>query len=145
VKRAFLTGESGSGSKGLFSAGSSEADTPGDEDSIGILWYDALRGDTMAVATFETLKFANTLKAAGVPDKQAEAQAMAFADVIQINFKDMVVKDDLKNQSELLEAKIKESELRVRSELTLLRWMVGSFGAGIIAIIIRIFIIRTPI
>jgi len=99
----------------------------------------------MAVATFETLKFANTLKAAGVPDKQAEAQAMAFADVIQINFKDMVVKDDLKNQSELLEAKIKESELRVRSELTLLRWMVGSFGAGIIAIIIRIFIIRTPI
>ena len=29
----------------------------------------------MATTTFDTLKFANTLKAAGVPDKQAEAQA----------------------------------------------------------------------
>jgi len=30
----------------------------------------------MAVATFDTLKFANSLKAAGVPDKQAEAEAV---------------------------------------------------------------------
>lgn len=43
----------------------------------------------MAVATFDTLKFANTLKAAGVPDKQAEAQAVAFAEVIQANFKEL--------------------------------------------------------
>lgn len=35
----------------------------------------------MAIATFDTLKFANTLKAAGVPDKQVEAQAVAFAEV----------------------------------------------------------------
>ena len=32
----------------------------------------------MAVATFDTLKFANSLKAAGVPDKQAEAEAAAI-------------------------------------------------------------------
>ena len=49
----------------------------------------------MAVATFDTLKFANTLKAAGVPDRQAEAQAVAFAEVIQINLKDLVTKEDL--------------------------------------------------
>ena len=35
----------------------------------------------MGVATFDTLTFANTLKVAGVPEKQAEAQAVAFAEV----------------------------------------------------------------
>ena len=49
----------------------------------------------MVVATFDTLKFANTLKASGVPDKQAEAQAVAFAEVIQVNFKELVTKEDL--------------------------------------------------
>lgn len=49
----------------------------------------------MAVATFDTLKFANTLKAAGVPPQQAEAQAAAFAEVMQVNFKELVTKDDL--------------------------------------------------
>ena len=49
----------------------------------------------MSVATFDTLKFANTLKASGVPEKQAEAQAVAFAEVIQVNFKELVTKDDL--------------------------------------------------
>lgn len=36
----------------------------------------------MSTITFDTLKFANTLKAAGVPDKQAEAEARAVADAI---------------------------------------------------------------
>jgi len=49
----------------------------------------------MAVVTFDTLKFANTLKAAGVPEKQAEAQASAFAEVMHVNFKELVTKDDL--------------------------------------------------
>ena len=48
----------------------------------------------MAVA-LDTLKFANTLKAAGVPDKQAEAQAAAFAEAFQVNLKDLATKDDL--------------------------------------------------
>ncbi|HEY2908740.1 MAG TPA: hypothetical protein VGI99_00750 [Gemmataceae bacterium] len=49
----------------------------------------------MAVATFDTLKFANTLKAAGVPDKQAEAQAVAFGEAFQVNLKDLATKDDI--------------------------------------------------
>ncbi len=49
----------------------------------------------MAVAPFDTLKFANTLKAAGVPDKQAEAEAAAFAEVLQINLKELATKEDL--------------------------------------------------
>ena len=46
--------------------------------------------ERIAVATYDTLKFANTLKAAGVLDRQAEAQAVAFPEVIQINLKDLV-------------------------------------------------------
>lgn len=49
----------------------------------------------MAVATFDTLKFANTLKAAGVPPQQAEARAVAFAEVVQLNFKELATKEDV--------------------------------------------------
>jgi len=55
----------------------------------------------MAVATFDTLK------AAGVPDKQAEAQAVAFSDVIHINIKELVTKDDLKQELASLQTELK--------------------------------------
>src|ERR1700722_4667496 len=48
----------------------------------------------MAVATFDTLKLANTLKATGLPDQQAEALATAFADLVQVNFKELATKDE---------------------------------------------------
>ena len=49
----------------------------------------------MATTTFDTLKYANTLKAAGVPDKQAEAQASVLAEALAVNFKELATKDDL--------------------------------------------------
>ena len=102
----------------------------------------------MAVATFDTLKFANTLKAAGVPDKQAEAQAVAFAEVIQVNLKEMVTKDDLTRAIDDLRKdlkhEMKELEQRVnaridllRSELTLLKWMIGAVITGIVGLYVR--------
>ena len=102
----------------------------------------------MAVATFDTLKFANTLKAAGVPDKQAEAQAAAFAEVIQINLKELVAKEDLTRAMDDLRKdlkhEIKESEQRlnskidlVRSEMTLVKWMLGVVITGIAGLYIR--------
>ena len=109
----------------------------------------------MAVATFDTLKFANTLKAAGVPDKQGEAQAVAFGEAYQINLKDLVTKDDLlatrndlkheiddgrkdfkhemKEMEQRLNARIDASDARSRSEQLLLRWMVGTTFTGVIA------------
>ena len=41
----------------------------------------------MTTATFDTLKFANRLKVAGVPDKQAEAEAEALSEALEINLK----------------------------------------------------------
>lgn len=99
----------------------------------------------MAVATFDTLKFANTLKSAGVPDKQAEAQAMAFAEIIHVNMKDLATKDDLNQLKTELTAKIDTSVAKVQGELAILRWMVGFGVLGTISIFIRIFFSRGAI
>ena len=71
----------------------------------------------MAIATFDTLKFANTLKAAGVPDKQAEAEANAFAEIIQIQVKDLATKADLDRQSEGLNREIGDSKKDLKHEI----------------------------
>jgi hypothetical protein len=142
----------------------------------------------MAVATFDTLKFANTLKAAGVPERQAEAQASAFAEVIQLNLKDLVTKADLEHavaevsreigevKAELsreigtlgtdltreitnlgieLNREIKDSQqqmtskmdtwmARAQGEITLMRWIMGVVVLGVIGLIARLFIFRSP-
>jgi G3E family GTPase len=110
----------------------------------------------MAVATFDTLKFANTLKSAGVPDKQAEAQAVAFAEVIQINMKDLATKEDLKlavteieqkltTRFDSLNNKIDNNFEKNKGEMNLLRWMLGVGLIGTLSLIIRSFIFRGAI
>jgi hypothetical protein len=49
----------------------------------------------MGAITFDTLKFANRLKSAGVPAAQAEAEAEALADVMEIAGRDLVTKEYL--------------------------------------------------
>ncbi len=73
----------------------------------------------MATATFDTLKFANTLKAAGVPEKQAEAQAAAFGEALQVNFRELATKDDLKSLRDELKHEIKTSVDTLRQEMKL--------------------------
>jgi hypothetical protein len=65
----------------------------------------------MAVATFDTRKFANTLKAAGVPEKQAEPHAVAFAEVLQVNLKELVTKEDLERAVAELKSDFSEKAL----------------------------------
>lgn len=71
----------------------------------------------MAVATFDTLKFAITLKEAGVPDKQAEAQARAFGEAFQVNLKDLATKDDLAALGKELRGEMRELELRIGNRI----------------------------
>lgn len=117
----------------------------------------------MAVTAFDTLKFANTLKASGMPDKVAAAQAQLFAEALQVNFKELGTKEDLAATSKDLKREIAEvqrelSELRDElkrdfreefskfsakvdlrlakqdGEIALLRWMFGVTVGGILAI-----------
>jgi hypothetical protein len=61
---------------------------------------------SMAAVTFDTLKFANRLKQAGVPDKQAEAEAEVLAEALQVNLKDLVTKEDLHTALDALEGRL---------------------------------------
>lgn len=63
----------------------------------------------MATLTFDTLKFANRLKAAGVPNAQAEAEAEALAEALgeSVKASDIVCKMDLHD-----------------SEMRIIKWVV---------------------
>ncbi|NOT12171.1 MAG: DUF1640 domain-containing protein [Methylococcaceae bacterium] len=60
----------------------------------------------MTTLTFDTLKFANTLKAAGVPPAQAEAEATALSEVLGVNLRDLVTKDDMHREMRDLEQRL---------------------------------------
>ena len=60
----------------------------------------------MTTITFDTLKFANTLKAAGVPSAQAEAEATAISEVLEVNLKDLMTKDDMHREMRDLEQRL---------------------------------------
>jgi len=60
----------------------------------------------MAAITFDTVKFANTLKAAGVPPAQAEAEATAISEILEVNLKDLVTKEDMHREMRDLEQRL---------------------------------------
>ena len=66
----------------------------------------------MASVTFDTLKFAEKLIAAGVPEAQAKAEASALSEVLEIDLKNVVTKEHLDN---------KLAEFKT----DLIKWVVG--------------------
>jgi hypothetical protein len=60
----------------------------------------------MTTITFDTLKFANRLKAAGVPPQQAEAEAEALSEVFEANLRELVTKDILQQELRFLEQRM---------------------------------------
>lgn len=75
----------------------------------------------MTTLTFDTLKFANRLKAAGVPDKQAEAKAEALAEVMAdaISASDLTTKRDIQDNQTATRQEMPDMELRIT------KWVVG--------------------
>ncbi len=66
----------------------------------------------MAVTTFDTLKFVRRLEQAGVPSKQAEAQAEVLTEAFKVNLEDIVTKDYLVSR---LDARFAEQKAYVDS------------------------------
>jgi hypothetical protein len=87
----------------------------------------------MATVTFDTLKFVEKLKAAGIPEAQAKAMSEAFQEAR--GEPDVATKRDL----EELELKIETRFERVRGELTLIKWMLGLLLGGVLALILKAF------
>ncbi len=81
----------------------------------------------MSAVAFDTLKYSKRLKDAGVPEKQAEVEAEALAEVLEIRLRDLATKDDIqtlrgeiKALDEKLSGKIGSLEERLGDKMTLL-------------------------
>lgn len=85
----------------------------------------------MAAITFDTLKFVRTLKAAGVPENQAEAFSEAFKDAQ--SDAEIATKHDLKELELRLEAKINEVKF------DMVKWIAGMLiaQAGLVAALVK--------
>lgn len=79
----------------------------------------------MSTVTFDTLKFVETLKNAGVPDNQARAQAEAMKDVLN---SEVATKHDLE-----------KTELKIEARLTRLDWMIGFNLAITVTLLFKLF------
>jgi len=75
----------------------------------------------MATVTFNTLRFANRLKSAGVPPIQAEAEADALSEVFETNLGELATKEDLRHEIDGLRHEMKELETGLRHEISDLR------------------------
>lgn len=79
------------------------------------------------------------MKAAGVPDKQAEAMAEVQADVFDRNLEEWVTKRDFQALELRIEIKLEKELAPIRTELAVVKWMLGIQMAGVIAILIKTF------
>jgi hypothetical protein len=91
-----------------------------------------------------TLSFAKKLKAAGVNDSQAEAQAEALNDVLtdfqEKRLNELATKADLKSEIGVVRADVK-AEIK-NSELRTIKWQVALMFAQLagVAAIIKLFL-----
>ncbi len=95
----------------------------------------------MAAVAFDTLKYARTLESLGVPQAQAEGQAEAMAEAFGYQVENLVTRDHLDARFAEQEARIAQrfaeqgmktdsQFAEVRSELRLLRWILGAVAAS---------------
>jgi len=106
----------------------------------------------MATVTFDTLKFVEKLRAAGVSEAQAKAQAevlvFAMADVMdqQLATKADILrleretKTDIAGLDRSVKAEFKEVRAdiaRLERDLFLIKWMMGILIAGVMAIALK--------
>jgi hypothetical protein len=83
----------------------------------------------MSTIILDTLDYASKLKAGGFTDQQAEAQARAFAEIVekQLASKQDVtahaaeIKRDIHESDNRLEARIKELEINLRKDIEILK------------------------
>lgn len=95
---------------------------------------------------FDTLKYSDTLKAAGVSESQARAQAVALADVFEAHFDRLATKDDLRLLGSDLRHEIGElrNEMRLmgtdlQGQILHLKWMFGVIAAAAVLSVAKQF------
>lgn len=89
----------------------------------------------MTTITFDTLKYVDRLKEAGVPAAQAEAEARALAEALSSGASELATRHDLKELELRIDAKFET----LKGELMLIKWMLGILLGGIAALVIKAF------
>jgi hypothetical protein len=76
--------------------------------------------------TFDTLKFANRLKQAGISAEHAEAEASALADAL--GGSELVTRQDLQIEIAPL-----------RADMLHMKWMIGVVITGVLSLVVKTF------
>jgi len=97
----------------------------------------------MSTLTFDTLKFANQLKTAGVPANHAEAEAKALSEVFETNLGELATKEDLHHEIGGLRKDIDVKLANLKFEL--LKWLIGLAvaQAGLLIGVLKFFLINS--
>lgn len=83
----------------------------------------------MNAITFDTLKYANRLKKAGFTSEQAEEQANALSEVLEVNLKELATKGDIALLKSEIESRLTQLEQRMTIKLGTM--MAAFIGAGV--------------
>ena len=94
----------------------------------------------MTAVTFDTLKFVETLKAAGIPDTQAKAMAEAHKEALAESAASLLAtKEDIADLKQDF-ARLEQHMTAIEGEIKLLKWMLGFLLAGMVAVLVRLFV-----
>ena len=97
----------------------------------------------MIAVTIDTLKFANRLKQAGMPSEQAEAQAQAIVEALDASSQSLTTQQGLRSLEAKMDKGFAAVDTRfaeIKGEMVLLKWMLGVTVAGVIALVMKLFI-----
>ncbi|MGZ8158653.1 MAG: DUF1640 domain-containing protein [Methylobacter sp.] len=92
----------------------------------------------MAAITFDILKYANKFKSAGVPDKQAEAEAEALSEALEVNLKELVTKEDLHREVESLRREMSAGFIQVEQRLVIKLGGLMALSISIVAALVKL-------
>lgn len=92
----------------------------------------------MAIITFDTLKFANKLKSAGVLPEHAEAEAEALADIFEINLKEIATKKDIKLLEERLCERFDGKFIQLEQRMTIKLGALMTIAISAVATLVKL-------
>jgi len=105
---------------------------------------------TATLSPFDTLRYVQRLRAADVPESQAEAQAEALREALSdqaaVQAGHMASKADVREAFTPLEkkvdagfAEVRNAITEVRGDVKLLKWMLGIFIAAAAPLVVRAY------
>jgi len=88
----------------------------------------------MVAITFDTLKYANRLKAAGADSRIAEA----LAEVFELNLKEVATREDLKQMEERLNEKMDTRFIQLEQRMIIKLGGLMVIAIGVVATLVKI-------